>query len=118
MNKNTIKKYKKAFDSWLEKDEVLCRYKRDDFHEDIGWMRLNENVNFFSDNCIFILNDFAVELRKAIAEHKTIQFWKIKEQHQTYKSKDTYEWIELRNIDVNYAFEKDLKLYRIKELKC
>ncbi len=47
MEKIVIKKYKRAFEAWLNNEEVLCRYINDDFHKDIGIQPISNNVNFF-----------------------------------------------------------------------
>jgi len=115
MKKNTIKKFKRAFDAWLNDEEILCRYINEECHKDIGWMPLSENANFFSDKCIYIINDKHVEIRKAIAEGKVIKFYKIKEEVDDDPANDIYEWVELYNIDCNHIFVDDLSLYKISE---
>lgn len=120
MDKNTIKKYKKEFDAWLNDQDVFYRYKKEDFHKDIGWSKLTESANFFSSNCIYILNDEFVDFRKAIADGKIIEVYTLVKQHKTNPFLDEFKWKKLvnfksLNIELSsYPFDKNVK-YRIVE---
>lgn len=105
MDKKIINKFKKEFDTWLDGEEVLCRYINEDFYADTGWMDLTENANFFSANCIYIIKDKYAELRKAIAEGKTIQYNRATE-HKPPKD----DWVDFKP----EIFEYDVSFWRVK----
>ena len=69
MNKELINKYKHEFDHWLNEGSVLI-------NSDLGWCPIATEFTWgcnISVNALFIINDEYVELRKALAEGKTIQ---------------------------------------------
>lgn len=115
MDKNTIKENKREFDFWLEDGEVLYRYKNEEHHSDLGWMKMSDGVNFFSSNCIYIMNDSAVEFRKAIVDGKKIEFRTLVEQDEKSNvDNDVYEWKVLNICNKkDFAFNENLSDYRI-----
>lgn len=113
MNKNVIAKNLEQFNSWVkEENDVLVGEQKENR---IEWSEVSSMEDWNSETGIYIKNDFAVSLRKAVAEGKQIYFWKIKEQHPTNESKDVYDWRKLNNVHLNYAFEKDISLYMVRE---
>lgn len=116
MRKETIKKYFKQFEAWVNNKNVLVGSpaSMDDASKGVlTWRKVTCIEDFRALDTKYVLDDFAVELRKAIAAGKEIHFWKIKEAHETDSSKDTYHWVKLNRVHLNYAFEKDLSLYKI-----
>ena len=70
MNKQLINKYKHEFDHWLNEGSVLI-------NSDLGWCPIATEFTWscnISVNTLFIINDEYVELRKALAEGKTIEY--------------------------------------------
>lgn len=115
MRKETIRANLKQFNDWICEEDILVgfpSYMQDDSIGKLSWKKVNDFSDWNALDTKFIINDFAVELRKAIAENKTILFWKLVE--QGLNCTDIYKWVELHNIDVNYCFEYDLNLYKIK----
>ncbi len=91
MDKNTVKKFKEAFNHWLEGGSVLYRYKKEaDFAEE-GWMAMSDGVNFFSDRCIYVANDKYVEFRIADAMGRQVQYNPLSTMH--------HRWDDLQNLD-------------------
>ena len=81
MNKELIKKYKAEFEHWLNGGELLYSYIDDKFL----WKSMDEidkniypickrNPFQISEYHIIIINDEFVEIRKALAEGKTVQY--------------------------------------------
>ena len=72
-------------------------------------MKMSDNVNFFTPNCIYVMNDKAVEFRKAIADGKKIKFrFLVEEDENGDVSKNVYEW---RVLDIcnnkSFSFNDD-----------
>ena len=74
MNKETIKKYQAEFNHWLNEGRLLWTVARNK----PNWTQAKEtHTDFFNTNdkyYIYIIDDEYRELRKALAEGKTIQF--------------------------------------------
>lgn len=71
MNKELIKKYKKEFDYWVNDGTLLVA----DSYEK-RWITLTKNVwlcETTTKNLLIIIDDKYVELRKALAEGKTVE---------------------------------------------
>lgn len=69
MNKQLINKYKPEFDHWLNEGSVLI-------NSDLGWCPIATEFTWscnISVDALLIINDEYSELRKALAEGKTIQ---------------------------------------------
>ena len=113
MDKLTVKNNKREFDFWLEDGEVLYRYINSEHHAETGWQKMPDGVNFFSPKCHYVINDDAVEFRKAIVDGKKIEFFDIKEEHPTDKSKDVYDWKVLNICKKDFYFNDDLTQYRV-----
>ena len=73
MNKELIKKYKAEFEYWLNGGEVLYFYWEDWFSSTFNQKIIFNHPNP-DDVKYYIINDEFVEIRKALAEGKTIQF--------------------------------------------
>ena len=75
MNKEIIKHYKTEFDHWINGGTLLAYFKKDDESkwEEAEYYQDRIFFNFPIKDCIYIINDEYVELRKAEAEGKTIQ---------------------------------------------
>ena len=86
MNKELIKKYKNEFEHWINGGNVQAFYKKDD---EPKWITDEELVDYASidnfgnivnnslrlDDILIVIDDEYVELRKALAEGKTIQMY-------------------------------------------
>jgi len=98
MNKDIINKYKLEFEHWLNGGKLLGYYPDDTIPQ---WLTIDydEPSTFFAgtiEDCTYIINDEYVELRKALAEGKTIQ---VNVNKQSYP-----EWKNSNNIDMlNYV---------------
>ena len=116
MNKELIKKYKKEFNSWLENIDVIWKSKGGTFRSisDINCFDLRR-VSDSSMVSYIIINDEYVELRKALTEGKTIQFYDVVEQHETNPSLDVYGWRDFKSFKPNSSFTFPIDKYRIKE---
>lgn len=74
MNKELIKKYFTEFNHWLNNGLVLLG-KKDLSNTKIKWYPSVQNpFEDSSDTSIIVINDKFVEIRKAIAEGKTIEY--------------------------------------------
>jgi len=74
MNKELILKYKTEFDHWLNDKEVLaCPIKNKLNGYAVDWQPIDENALWNNENIAYIINDEYSELRKALAEGKTVQ---------------------------------------------
>ena len=73
MNKELIKKYKKEFDYWLNGGEVLFFYWEDWYSSTCNPEMVFNHISP-DDVKYYIINDEFVEIRKALAEGKTIQY--------------------------------------------
>ncbi len=72
MNKELIKKYKKEFDHWLNGGEVLFFYWEDWYSSTYNPEMVFNHISP-DDVKYYVINDEFVELRKALAEGKSIQ---------------------------------------------
>ena len=100
MNKELIKKYKHEFDHWLNEGSVLI-------NSDLGWCPIAKEFAWscnISVDALFVINDEYVELRKALAEGKTIQH------NNSYLYSMKENWIDLKSC----FFPAPVKTYRIK----
>ncbi len=72
MNKELINKYKPEFDHWLNEGKILYKHTNSN-----AWW--NEEPWSYSLSYVtaIIIKDKYVELRKALAEGKTIEYWTI-----------------------------------------
>ena len=117
MNKELIKKYKTEFDHFLNGGNLLTRTKSDFIWND----EINENLmwNFEIQYIDIIIDDEFSELRKALCDGKTVQIWKVIEQHVSDSSKDIYGWKDFKSFKPNSPFNSEIHNYRIKpeELK-
>lgn len=76
MNKELILKYKVEFDHWLNGGKILYASYDLDEKNYSAWYELHHDCKWDYNNAYrfkFIINDAYVELRKALAEGKTIQ---------------------------------------------
>lgn len=108
MNIDTIKKYKNEFDHFVNGGKLLCARARD---YKLNWLKATGNhPEFFNTNdeyYIYIIDDEYVELRKALAEGKTIQ----------HISATTGEWVDFNKgfePTPSYTFLTTPEYYRIK----
>ncbi len=70
MNKELIKKYKAEFAHWLNGGKLQAKFVND------PWEEAPEGIfSFTTINFILVIEDEYVELRKALAEGKTIQMY-------------------------------------------
>ena len=70
MNKELIKKYKAEFAHWLNGGKLQAKFVND------PWEEATEGIfSFTTINFILVIEDEYVELRKALAEGKTIQMY-------------------------------------------
>lgn len=67
MNREVIKKYKEAFDWWLEGGKVWTKKGYDIWH-------INKLPHWGCEDCIYIPDDEYAELRKAFWDGKKLQF--------------------------------------------
>jgi len=117
MNKKLIKKYKSAFDCWIRGGKILFKFTNDTkwkSKEDIDYKDTwYKNVHKIDDiwnkgvdelDAIIIDDDY-VELRKAIAEGKSISYW----------DSETEDIVEIETKDPNYIFIYDVEKYKITE---
>ena len=73
MNKELIKKYKKEFDHWLDGGKVLFFYWEDWYSSTCNPEMVFNHISP-DDVKYYIINDKFVEIRKALAEGKTVQY--------------------------------------------
>ena len=109
MNKQLINKYKHEFDHWLNGGKLLCYTEVDGPYyvvTDVKW-------DFVCD-IGFIINDEYVELRRALAEGKTIQIYDVIEQHPSDRTFDKFGWRDFKSFTASSSFSKTPDLYRIK----
>lgn len=102
MNKELIKKYKPEFEHWLNDGELLILSLIEK-----KWIQLNVKCWSLSEDRVIIINDEYVELRKALAEGKTIQ----------HISATTGEWVDFNKgfePTPSYTFLTTPEYYRIK----
>ena len=121
MDKKFILEHRKEFDHWLNNGKLLVRSCD---YEDKKYSNWYESHNVYSDyelwqNSIYkpqiIINDEYVELRKALIDGKTIQFYDVVEQHETNPSLDVYGWRDFKSFKPNSSFTFPIDKYRIKE---
>lgn len=109
LNKELILKYKSEFDSWLkdEKSIIMGYNKSKTLYIEIEWLGF---IDWTFDRGIFILNDEYVELRKALAEGKTIQL------NEAEKFSDPKRgWVDLSCTDLGHSrLLFPVSCYRIK----
>lgn len=96
MNKDLILRYKEQFDYLLNGGTILGRYSKNSKWESLRLEAFQDKRDFSE----IIINDEYVELRKALAEGKTIQIFNI----------HTERWIDIDKILEN----TDIALYKIK----
>jgi len=104
MNKDQILKYKDAFDYWLGGGDLWCRLTT----EPKGWIYIPTQNDIFpmGSMAIYVQDDEYVELRKAQADGKTIQFKNIATSH---------EWIDIgEGTSYSASFGGDVENYCIK----
>lgn len=115
MNKELIKKYKMAFEHWLNGGELLYSY----IDDKLLWKNIDEidknvypiyrrNPFQISEYHIIIINDEYVEFRKALAEGKTVEV------AVDYNDVDGYIW---KNIEDNEFHHFHIDEIRIKNRK-
>ena len=109
MNKQLINKYKPEFDHWLNGGKLLCYTEVDGPYYEVT----DEKWDFVCD-IGFIINDEYVELRKALAEGKTIQIYDVIEQHPSDRTFDKFGWRDFKSFTASSSFSKTPDLYRIK----
>ena len=109
MNKQLINKYKHEFDHWLNGGKLLCYTEVDGPYYEVT----DEKWDFVCD-IGFIINDEYVELRKALAEGKTIQIYDVIEQHLSDRTFDKFGWRDFKSFTSSSSFSKTPDLYRIK----
>ena len=109
MNKQLINKYKHEFDHWLNGGKLLCYTEVDGPYYEVT----DEKWDFVCD-IGFIINDEYVELRKALAEGKTIQIYDVIEQHPSDRTFDKFGWRDFKSFTASSSFSKTPDLYRIK----
>ena len=73
MNKELIKTYKAEFDHWLNGGEVLFFYWGDWFSSTDNPKTVFNHINPDDVKC-YVINDKFIEIRKALAEGRTIQY--------------------------------------------
>ena len=109
MNKELINKYKPEFDHWLNEGKLLCYTEVEGPYYEVT----DEKWDFVCD-IGFIINDEYVELRKALAEGKTIQIYDVIEQHPSDRTFDKFGWRDFKSFTASSSFSKTPDLYRIK----
>jgi hypothetical protein len=111
MNIDTIKKYKREFDYFINGGKLLWANAKD---SKLSWYQAKEsNPEFFNTNDeyhIYIMDDEYVEFRKALAEGKTIQL------NEAEKFADSNKgWVDLSCISLGYSRNLfPVNYYRIK----
>jgi hypothetical protein len=81
MNRELIKKYKTEFNYWLNGGSLVLGQEKPD--NSFEWV-LPTTVSWNNPSCIYIINDEYAELRKAIAEGKTIQYSPLTQTHNRW----------------------------------
>ena len=109
MNKQLINKYKPEFDHWLNGGKLLCYTEVEGPYYEVT----DEKWDFVCD-IVFIINDEYVELRKALAEGKTIQIYDGIYQHEYDPSLDRFGWRDFKSFTQSSTFSKSVGSYRIK----
>ena len=116
MNKELIKKYKKEFDHWLYEGSLLMSDKNIK-----TWITLTNNTwnitEQYTDILLIVINDEYVELRKALIDGKTIQFYHIIEEHEDNPVFDVYGWQDFKSFKPDSSFTFAVDRYRIKDIK-
>lgn len=96
MNKEVIKKYREAFNYWLDGGRVWISYGEN------SWFKSEKPE--WDSQCIYVQDDEYSEFRRALADGKTIQHNPLMGRCPT--------WTDI-NMSV-YSFDEGLKHYRIK----
>ena len=116
MNKELIKKYKKEFDHWLYEGSLLMSDKNIK-----TWITLTNNTwnitEQYIDILLIVIDDEYVDLRKALIDGKTIQFYDVVKQHETNPSLDVYGWQDFKSFKPDSSFTFAVDRYRIKDIK-
>ncbi len=95
MNKAMIKKYKKEFEHWLCSGSVLVKVI---YNTGSKWAEIQSDYAWENTEALLVVNDKYVELRKALAEGKTMQ------------NIGSGQWL-----DLDFPmFSEDITRYRIK----
>ena len=100
MNKQIILDSKECFNHWLKGGQLLYTYPTI-----VGWQTCKSDHPWVNSLNTYVINDKYVELRKALAEGKTVE--QIVDKKQSYETGDTY-WGELED------FDSPIHEYRIK----
>lgn len=107
MNKELIKKYKPEFEHWLNGGKLLIKLST-------GWEPVPLDYAWHLTSKLIIIDDEYVELRKALAEGKTIQVYDVIYQHLTDPKLDTYDWKDFKSFTKSSTFTHSPETYRIK----
>ena len=107
MNKELIKHYINEFTHWLNDGSIRVVFTNDRWIDSTSFDWSDKNN--IKDIKYIIINDEYVEFRRALAEGKTVQYYKCVYTHEMCCNLDKYEWTDLQTSD----FDKTLK-YRIK----
>lgn len=107
MNKELIKKYKPEFEHWLNGGKLLIKLST-------GWEPVPLDYAWHLTSKLIIIDDEYVELRKALAEGKTIQVYDVIYQHLTDPKLDTYGWKDFKSFTKSSTFTHSPETYRIK----
>lgn len=89
MNKELIKKYKPEFEHWLNDGDIVVGRP---ISENEWVYSTAEEPQWKDDNVVYIINDEYIELRKALAEGKIIQF----NYHYATNNNPNCEWRKYR----------------------
>lgn len=96
MNKELIKKYKAEFDHWLNGGRLLSKHiNNKDWYE-------ATDPSFSNINVSYVIYDEYVELRKALAEGKTVQY-------RNTNINGFENWEDLNGLSFNPNFEHRVK---------
>ena len=121
MDKKFILDNKIEFNHWLNNGKLLVRSYD---YEDKKYGDWYSSHNVYSDyelwqNSIYkpqiIIDDEYVELRKALIDGKTIQFYDVIEQHETNPAFDIYGWKDFKSFKPDSSFTFAVDRYRIKD---
>lgn len=113
MNKELINKYKAEFDHWLNDGSVLIK-------SDLGWCPIAKEFHWSHNqpiSSLLVINDEYVELRKALAEGKTIQYYDCVAYHSFDPKRDVYDWKDFKSFTQSSPFSKSVGCYRIKPIE-
>ena len=115
MDKQTVLAHMTVFTHWLNDGKVLVRYTNPDFFAELGWMPFSNASNFWSSNCMYIIDDQYVEYRKHLHAGGTIECYLIHEQMDN-PIDDVYTWqhLSIATGNPSFTFSSDLQ-YRIKD---